>query len=307
MRSDSASLRGDDAVDLAHAWVYAITSRHGIRALFIKGPSLHRQALREPRVSSDVDVLVESSRFGDLCDALRAAGWVERPGNFVGTRTARHSKTFVMDGWPCDLDVHGFFPGFLADADEVFETLWARRAHLSFAGRACPVADRTSGALILALHCLRGAPDQYRHAAELEQLRHAPFTPAERYDLTLLARATKSDASLAEVLPRMGVGVDPGAVSNVDAATLRSWRARVDADARGPYIWVSALRRAGWRERPLIIWRAVWPSDRDLLLTRPEIPDQYWAKLRGRVARLGRGIRGLPKTARALRRYHGLR
>lgn len=52
---------------------------HGIRLLVVKGDALARMGLREPRVSADVDVLVEPDRFDELCAALEGAGWSERP------------------------------------------------------------------------------------------------------------------------------------------------------------------------------------------------------------------------------------
>ena len=66
--------------------------------------------------------------------------------------------------------MHSFYPGFLADPAVVFDALWERRVRMEFAHRECDVPDRVSGILILALHSLRGATIQRRHADELEQL-----------------------------------------------------------------------------------------------------------------------------------------
>ena len=61
-------LRLDEAVELATAWV--AVSRPDARhphARAIKGDALARMGLREPRVSADVDVLVEPARFDETC------------------------------------------------------------------------------------------------------------------------------------------------------------------------------------------------------------------------------------------------
>lgn len=303
MPLEPVTLRLDEAVDLAHAWVDATAKQRSIRALFIKGPSLHRHALRDTRTSTDVDILVEARRFDEFRAALLASGWTVRPSIFISDRTTLHSKTLLLDGWPCDVDVHAFFPGFLGDDDAVFDTLWQRRTHLEFAGRFCPVADRVSGALILALHSLRSATGQERHTAELDQLLEVSFTSTEKQELADLARTTGCTATLADVLPRMNVPVDDDADKHVDAHALREWRERVEAGSRGAYFWFYALRRARWRDKSAVVWRAFWPTDRDLLLARPDIPDQFWAKLHGRGARLGRGIRTLPRSLRAIWRH----
>lgn len=299
MTGSHVVLRLDEAVELGHAWVQAVADERGIRVLFIKGPALHRHGLRPERTSADVDVLVEPARFAELCDAILADGWTERPGVFISHRTTLHSTTFLRDDWPCDLDVHGFFPGFLADPADVFEALWARRTRMEFAHRACDVPDRVSGILVLALHSLRGASIQARHADELEHLTTITLTDQERADAASLALATGSAATLERVLPRLGIHVEAPA-AELASTQLREWRERVDSGSYGAYFWLLAFRRANWSGRALIVWRAFWPTRADLLIARPETVDTPPGRLHARVRRWGRGIRSLPSALRAI-------
>lgn len=299
MTLPAVALRADEAVELSHAWVSELAAAHGIRALIIKGPTLARQGLREERVSADTDVLIEPQRFAEFCDLVVAVGWRERPSLLIAEHTSSHSRTFVREGWPCDLDVHHRFPGFLAEPDDVFDALWARRTTLEFAHQGCAVTDRAGSALILALHSLRGTQQQERHPVELAQLTRVTLTDGEKAGIASLAAATGSAATLADVLPRLGIHVD-APTAELASPELREWRELVDVGAHGSYFWLRALRHAKPRDWPRLAWRAIWPTDHDLLIARPEIPDAFWPKLRGRVARWGRGLRSLPRAVRAI-------
>ncbi|GEP47107.1 hypothetical protein MSA03_06150 [Microbacterium saccharophilum] len=212
--------------------------------------------------------------------------------------TTLHSKTYLRDGWPCDIDVHSHYPGFLGDPAEAFEALWARRTTLDFAHQSCLVPDRVAGVLILALHSLRGTVMQERHAAELKELLAVELTELERVQLADLAAATGSAETLRTVLPRLGV--DLPASADQAPHGLREWRERVDAGSVGAYQWFVALRRSHGRAKLRVLWRAIWPTDHDLLIARPEIPDAFWPKVRGRIARWPRGLRSLPRAVRAI-------
>ncbi|MFC8682655.1 hypothetical protein ACFT30_14145 [Microbacterium ureisolvens] len=297
--TEATTLRLGEAIELGHALMQHDATGRGIRVLFIKGPAMHRHGLRGERVSTDIDVLVEPARFGEFCDAAIESGWRERPGSFISRRTTLHSRTFVREGWPCDLDVHGYFPGFLADPSTVFDALWERRESMAFAHHDCDIPDRVGGLLILALHCLRGASIERRHADELEQLVRVDLTAAERADAASLALATGSAATLETVLPRLGIEATPPG-DELKSAALREWRERVAAGSHGAYFWLRAFREARWSERPTIVWRAVWPTRRDLLTGRPETVDTVAGRVRARAARWARGVRSAPGGVAAI-------
>lgn len=295
-------LRLAEAVELGHAFIQRLAFGHRIRVLLIKGSSLHTHGLRFERQSSDVDVLVDPRQFDRFCAMLVEAGWRDRPLGFVGSRTSVHSRTFIRDGWPCDVDVHSFYPGFLAPPAEVFEVLWADRVRMPFAHQSCEVPDRLGSALILALHSLRSKALEARHRRELDELLQIPLDDSERERLADLAVRTGCAATLEDVLPRLGVHVSVSDAERSAAEVVR-WRRRVASGAHGAHFWVDAFRRGDGRERLAVVRGAFWPTREHLLLSRPETVDTAPGRLRGRIARWGRGIRSLPHALRAITRH----
>ncbi|WP_299087676.1 hypothetical protein [uncultured Microbacterium sp.] len=151
---------------------------------------------------------------------------------------------------------------------------------LEFAHRACPVPDRASSILVLALHSLRGTDEQPRHRTELEAVRALALSAPERDELAAAARETGAAAALPNLLPALGVSVD---VSSEDLRTpeFREWH-RKTAEARGAAAsWLPLLLHARWRDKPEVIWRAVWPTRSDFATNHPEVPDR-WAPSCGR-------------------------
>lgn len=294
-------LRLDEANELLAAWVAARAAALGIRALLLKGRPLADDGLREPRVSSDVDLLVEPARFDEYCAALEAAGWHEFPSTFASDRFTVHSRAFRREGWPNSLDVHRDYPGFLREPAVTFDALWAQRRTARFAHQPVETPSRAANALVLALHSLRGTHLQPRHAHELARLRTVAFTPAERDELAATAHATGATLPLADVLA--GWGVTPIAdASLAGSAREVEWRRKV-AESRGVTAsWLLLIRDAPWREKPRIVRHAVWPTRADYAVFYPEIPDRLGPQVWARVRRWGRGIRSLPGVLRALRR-----
>lgn len=290
-----------EAVELGHAWCHQLAQQSGIRALLIKGPSLERQGLRDSRVSADIDILVEPSRFDDFVVDAQAAGWRERSTTYLSQRTTKHSRTFTHAEWPCDLDIHRSFPGFLVDSPTLFEALWGRRCQMSFAHHACWVPDRLSSILILALHSQRGTDEQSRHRRELNQLLSvARLNDDERGELTEVARATGSTGTLGHFLASLGVDLTIAEIELPSPELLR-WRARVQSGSSGSYFWIDLIERAeSFREVAEIVQHAVWPSAEDLMLTHPDLANTVEARLFARVARLSRWASASLRVGRAL-------
>lgn len=284
-----------DGVELAAAWAAALAERLGIRLLVIKGDTLARHGLRDPRVPADVDVLIEPAAFERYCAAISAAGWSERPVPRINLQAA-HSVTYLHAGWPCDIDVHHRYPGFLTDASTVFDELWRRRDAQPFAHVMTPTPDRVSSLVIMALHALRDGAASDLHRAELQRARSAALTPAERIELAELAQTTGCAGTLHDLLAGLGVHLPVH-----ETAELREWQARVASRSQGAYPWLLLWRSASWRRRPLVLFRALWPTRDDMLAARPETADGAAALLTARAARLVRGVRGLPAGLRALR------
>jgi hypothetical protein len=290
----------DEAVALCTAWIQSEARARGIRLLVLKGATLTHQGLREPRSSSDVDVLIEPSRFGEFTAEISRAGWLEFADTFASDQFVLHSRTFRRDGWPNAVDIHSEWPGFLAPVDEVFELLWRRRETVMFAHVPCDVPDRMSGLLMLGLHSLRGTAAQGRHQRELTGLLDLDLTSEERSDAASLARSTGSAAPLRSLLTQLGIAID---VREEDMLTsgYAEWHRKV-AQAQGRTAsWLIELRRAPWRRKPLVLRHGVWPTDRDLLAEHPEVPDRFLSKVWARMVRLIRGLGQLPRVVPALR------
>lgn len=298
---EHVELRLDEANELLSAWAWRRAEERGIRMLLIKGRALSDYGLRERRTSADVDVLVEPARFDEYCTAITDLGWEEFPGTFVSETFTLHSRSFRRNGWPNSFDVHSYYPGFLVAPEVAFDALWARRRMLEFAHRACPVPDRASSIVILALHSLRGTDRQVRHRDELDAVRALDLSASERDDLAAAARETGAAAALRDLLPAMGVPID---VSREELRTpeYREWH-RKTAEAHGVAAsWLVLFGRTPWRDKPGVVLRALWPTRADFAIDHPEVPDRWAPQLRARIERWGRGIRQLPAVLSAMLR-----
>lgn len=290
-----------EAVELSTAWLQHLASSLDIKSLVLKGSTLSRQGLRDPHLSADVDVIVDPDHVGRLIAAVEGAGWSEFASTFAGEQFTSHSKTFRREGWPNSVDIHSSWPGFLESDRVVFDLMWSRRQSLDFAGISCAVPDRATNILVLALHSLRGSQQQTRHERELARLLKLDLTSTERVELAELARGYGADGPLSNVLSTLGVTASPARRSNLDH--LEWHRKIVQKEVRGRVaLWIIELRRAPWRRKAVVLRHGVWPTDHDLLAEHPDVPDRFWSKIWARIARLGGGIRQLPRVIPALRR-----
>lgn len=133
----------DEAIRLAYALTAKAADLTGVRVLAIKGLVADFHGLRAERTPADVDVLVEPDGFADFTRQLEEWRWRIRLGEFTNFPAPQHSLTFINDQWPCDIDAHHRFPGFLAEPPQVFDALWERRQLLPVAGQADSVPQST--------------------------------------------------------------------------------------------------------------------------------------------------------------------
>lgn len=288
----------ESAVPLAHAWLQALLTRLSMRGVFMKGPALSHHGIRHPRVSADVDLLVERHEAPRLLDALRAAGWLERSDSGLQRSAPSHSVTLWHPLWPCDLDVHVAYPGLLAGEQTSFDAIWDVTTTVAIAHRPCVVPGRTFSAVHLALHSLRGDARQARHIQELEVVTRVPFTRAEVDRIGELSSATGAGASLRDILPGWGVTGDE---SIPGGSAFARWRNEVMIANISSFVWLAQIRSARGFQRISLAWKAFWPSDRDLRLATSLKRPTSFSRTRARLGRLGRGARALPKALRALR------
>ena len=299
-----ADLRQDEAVLLAHALVARLAEGAGARALFIKGPTAVALGVRPPRPSSDVDVLVEPASFDAVCGAMEAAGWQLRTPigvlRYAGEFAFDHSAHYIHPEWPCDVDVHYNFPGFLADPSAVFDALWARRTEVEVAGRPVPTTDRLGQSLVVALHALRdpAKPQSRQDLAHLATVL-ADLSPSERAALPHLAQDTGASGTGAE--PLRLAGVTPLPLSPVEEQRLVEWELR----QRGHGVataWFVELSQAPWHARPGVLRRALVPP-REHFVVSTSANNLTRTQLAGlHLRRWGRGLVAAPHALRVVLR-----
>ena len=213
---------------------------------------------------------------------------------------AGHSLAFLSDTWPCDIDVHRYFPGFLNDPATTFDLLWESRTQMELAHRPVAIPSRISSILIAGLHQLRDG-EARADKLELANLASAELSDEDRIDLIALAELTGALEPARVLLGRLGVTADDLPPAR-DSPALQAWRARVDARASGAFFWLLLLDRTSPAERFALLWRALWPPRETLMVNNPGAPDTLLSRIGLRLARLPGGIRGLPRAVRALLR-----
>lgn len=292
-------LRLGEAGELASAWACALAGATDTRILIIKGPSLAHFGIRAPRLSADVDVLVEPTRFEGYCTALTGGGWQARGVDEIGKVRTRHSISFTHPRWPCDIDVHRHFPGFLQPAHRTFDALWESRESMNLAHAEVPVPGRHASILIAFLHQLRNGPSN-ANAEELGQITRAAKAEPEPIQLLHLAKTLSALEPLRDVMGSLDVSPD-SLPETRDSPRLREWRARSTSGGSGLYFWLLRIQRAPIGARVGLLMQALWPPRSDLLITVPDMTDTPSGRLKARALRILKGLRGVPRAIRALR------
>lgn len=135
-------------VEFCHAALQHLARQHGIDLLHIKGMAFAPE-WRSRGLGSDADVLVRPSQVARFIEAVEGSGWQRRSRFHTGSPFG-HAQTY----WHPYLgyaDVHRFFPGLGPD-EGTFDRIWAQRDVVDLAGVGCPVPERTTQALIMALN-----------------------------------------------------------------------------------------------------------------------------------------------------------
>lgn len=290
------ALSSPDAVDLATAWAGFRAERAGVRLLVIKGPAAHEQGLRPARQSADVDVLVDPEGVQGFIDGCLEAGWYIRPAFSAPRLVELHSTTLSHPGWPIDIDVHHYWPGFLGDRAEHFELLWSRSVPRTVCQSEVRVPDVLSMSLILALHGLRRPRvSQAREgvAALADALGRLGLPDAPR-QVHELARWFGADQTARPFLEALGLDVPE---ESQPSPELIRWR--MNAASKGyTDAWLVSLAAAPLRAKAGVLWAALHPSAEELRIRHPEIPPGRVGIARARLVRIGNGLRELPRSAR---------
>jgi hypothetical protein len=305
---EQTALTTDEAVLLAHGLVQRLADSVGARVMFVKGPTAVAVGARPPRPSSDVDVLVDPASFDTLCAAIEGLGWLRRHPALPVPRAADlafdHSAHFIHQLWPCDLDLHYLFPGFLADPSTVFQALWAARTEVAVAGVPVNTPDLAGQALVVGLHALRDLdrPGSEEDLAHLARVLPSSLDDAGRAALAQLAVDTGAQDSAREVLAGAGLAPKPSAKASPE---LRAWQLRKQFGTTSGSLWLVELTRAPWRQRARVLAHAILPP-REVLLSSHLVATATRGQVAGlQVRRWGRGLRALPRALRILGQLRG--
>jgi hypothetical protein len=295
---DTVRLRLSEAVPLATALAAHAAERAGVRVLFIKGPIAEQQGLRPVHRSVDVDLLVEPNGAEPFIRQLRDWGWHDRPGYRPLPLFGGHSATLIHDSWPCDFDVHYYWPGFAAPVPTVFETLWARRVSVPIAAHEVFAPSRPDGLLVLVLHALRDA-ETARTARDYPHLLDAVRQQFDADELLALRRAAVELGASVTASPFLrDLGFDEA--PSGDAHEVAMWHMRGRASS-GTASWILELRQTPPLRRPVVLLHAVFPSPRTMRVLHPEtgpglggLAVMWWRRVRT-------GLASWPAARRAMR------
>lgn len=297
----------EEAVALAHGLVSHQAQQHGIRVLFIKGPVAEHFELRPQRQSTDVDVLVDPEKLDSLVAILKNMGWYKRPMVERPRILDQHSVTLIHDKWPCDIDLHLSFPGFLEKSQAVFEYLWNERELAPVAANLVPCPSLISAAAIQALHAFRDF-DAPRNVVEYEyMLNRLESIPMDVlcHGLRSAATATKSFHTLQPMLSHFGVGLPPeSSYSDSYKTALAEWAIRTTPETNNQSVTtLVTLLRPHEKNRLRILMASLVPREDDLRQNHPALPTGRSHYFIAVVQRLFRGVIFFPQAAYVALRY----
>lgn len=249
-----------EAIPLAYALTARIAADHGIRLIGIKGVALAHHGLRDPRTSADIDMLLHPDDKDRFVAAMEAAGWRVAADPSTPKILGFHSVDMLNDHWPMGLDLHTYFPGFLAPAGEVFDELWRRRTSIPQAGHEVFFTDLSSSAAIAALHHLRAIwrPEDEAAFARLVDKSTTRLSPDERADLVELSRTTGCVRPLGPYFSALDIEASP--VHPAEQSEWERWSLGTQAHPYAAW-WVRFRNLRPW-QWPGFMWRALFlPTD----------------------------------------------
>lgn len=237
--------------EMVYALVASVARDHGVDAISIKGPMLHRQGLREREHSGDVDVWADPAHLEVLCSALEAWGWNGRTDQWSGL-SFNHSVALEPGSWGCELDVHRHIPGCAEDDAAVFGRVRESSQATLFAGVPMLTPDLPAHVVIFALHDLR--PEARHGKTAVGAGEHAETLRLGGEKVLQFANSVKASAVLEPAL-RLAF---PTAHLRVDHEVPLNWKWRESKGWWRAY-WM-IFRSLPAEERLLFIRRAVWPQ-----------------------------------------------
>lgn len=159
-------------VHLTHASLQRLADGIGVDVIHIKGPATASSLRAGVHRSSDVDLLVRPSHIARFTEELLARGWALYSGFEEGSPFG-HAANYTHPSWSF-ADVHRQLPGPRADAETVFDRLWADRATAQIAHWPCTVLSLPAQVLVQTLHAARSrgseSPEAWRLCSDADRL-----------------------------------------------------------------------------------------------------------------------------------------
>lgn len=271
--------------ELVCALVACVARDTGIDIVFIKGPVLHAQGLRERQHSGDVDVWVEPSRLEDLLSALEPWGWRRQPDLWADT-VVNHSRTLLPSTeWACEVDVHRRLPGIGVADQTAFSALIESGEPAEFAGVTATVPNREMSAVLSALHSMRPEigigirPGGEGQAVSVLRL--------VGVDVMRSVAQLGAQYALQDALPKAFPDTH---FSFESAVPARDWAWRQQPDRVRGYL--VAWRSLPIRQRLKMVWRIIWPTQDLVWLSDSNAGGRSASIFSARVRRLLRGLNG---------------
>jgi hypothetical protein len=293
----SADVGLQESVPLVGAFAWRLAEEMSIRALLIKGEPATSAGVRSRRPSVDADLWVDPRHFDSYVDRLTGSGW-EPYAPHSAAMGWGHAVTMVHAEWPCAIDVHRWFPGFLTEDAAAFEQAWRTRTTARIAHQDVAVPSRVVAAAVTVLHAARsttifGADDDRSCALRTAK----SFSELERHELSELVSTTGSVEPLADLLREARCEVS--SVVTPDARRLEEWRTRLSVGAEPGGGWLLALRAAPWRQRPGLLVAAARPAAKDYAESGADRSAR--GHCRAALYRWCRSARALPGAIRLVR------
>lgn len=268
--------------ELVYALVASVAREVGVDAVFIKGPMLHAQGLREREHSGDVDVWVDPAQLPRVLRAFEPWGWTQEP-DIWGREPINHSLTLLPGSWGCEIDVHRRMPGLTLDDAEAFAALRAQAEEAVFAGVEVRVPKLAASAALSAVHMLRPEIGRLPVADRTDQVSLLlSVVGTDAVDAAIcLGAVTVLRTALEQQFPGRRDELPHG-------GTPRDWAWRRQSSK--PRAYLVALGQVRWWRRPVMLLRLLWPS-RAVARTSAHKAGEEGAATR--MQRLRRGIRAL--------------
>ncbi|MFV0434112.1 MAG: nucleotidyltransferase family protein [Leucobacter sp.] len=267
--------------ELVYSLIGNVARENGIDVIFIKGPVLQLQGLRNRHHSGDVDVLVDPDRIAELAERLEAWGWTHAQVRWEDS-SLYHSVTMTPSGWGCEIDIHRHMPGFAVSDQTGFKLLLQHAEAKSFATVSVRIPDTPAHAVISALHLMR--PQQGRNIASGNEEAAVRSLQTTGIEALSFARKMRAEASLKEELRR----AFPEETINPSYDAPLNWKWRAEPNRLKRYLIM--FRAAPLRVWPRMAYRSIWPDESTAILIDNLYGGTATSPIDARLKRLKRGI-----------------